>query len=92
MTKYSQSFLTRDRADDSKATPPSTTSLVSPPIVDEGLLEAGTGVVLVDGPAGVPGVLAWGVEVEVDIVELVEAGLTGPAGFKPGRTYLLAGL
>ena len=75
-----QSFLTKEREEDSNATPPNTTSFVCPPVVETGLLETGSTV-----GVGVVTVAALAIVV-------VEAGFEGPATFKPGRIYLLAGL
>lgn len=75
-----QSFLTREREEDSNATPPNTTSFVWPPVLETGVLDTG-------------GIVGVGVFiVALGIVVVVEAGFEGPATFKPGRIYLLAAL
>jgi len=79
---FGKSFLTREREEDSNATPPNTTSLICPPTLEMGLLDTG-------GTGGV-GVDIGGVTLGVVVV--VEAGFEGPATFRPGRIYLLAAL
>jgi hypothetical protein len=76
-----QSFLTREREEDSNATPPNTTSFVCPPVLETGSLDTG-------GIVGVGVVII----VVLGIVVVVEAVFEGPATFKPGRIYLLVGL
>jgi hypothetical protein len=78
-----QSFLTREREEDSNATPPNTTSFVCPPVPETGSVDTG-------GTMGVGVVIV--IVLGIVVVVVVEAGFEGPATFKPGRIYLLAGL
>jgi hypothetical protein len=81
LKKHLQSFLTREREEDSNATPPNTTSFVCPPVLETGALDT-------EGTVGVAVVIV----AVLGTVVVVEAGFEGPATFKPGRIYLLAGL
>ena len=86
---YSQSFLTNDRREDSKATPPNTTSFFPPPREETGLPTAGVAGLTVEGPGS--GVLATVVVVVEDEATL-DGGLEDVSTFKPGRIYLFEGL
>lgn len=84
----SRSFLTSERPDDSNATPPSTTSFFCPPTLEIGLLKGGAAAE--ESTAEGPGVAA-GVGVADGVFDF-EAGFDELAVFRPGRTYLFAGL
>lgn len=80
---FGKSLRTRERADNSKATPPSTTSFFSSPLLDAGFVKEGiTDDRLDEGPGVVPIDVEGVVVCEVDFEEL--------ATLNPGRTYLFA--
>lgn len=82
----SRSFLTNERPEDSKATPPRTTSFF--PELDGGLT-VDDGVVWVDGPAA-GGIVVVGADVADGSVDTDVGAL--PLTFNPGRIYLFADL